>query len=66
MNLVKVGEVDHGIVTAELIRHVVVGRPVVDPTLAIDEISEPVGPTRLDADAGDKALVISGHRVSCR
>src|SRR3954447_1725888 len=59
----RVGEVDDGVVTAVLVGEVGIGRPIVLPARAVEEVAEAVRPSRLERHVGDEHAVVAGHGV---
>jgi hypothetical protein len=57
------GEIDVGIGTTNLVWHIVVGGPVVQPAFAVEEVAEAVGAPRHQLDDEAEGVVVSPHVV---
>jgi hypothetical protein len=59
-----VGEIDHRVVAAELVGHVVVGGPVVLPALVVEVVAEAIGLAGFEVDGQrEPAVAVSSHGV---
>ena len=58
------GQIHHGVVSAEVVGLVGVGGPVVVPPLAVQQVPEPVGPPRVQADRHpEPSIGVALHHV---